>query len=83
MAIKYGRPIGFVPVEAERRRLAQRIDRKHLAFVPGARMRHHLGGREIARRCLEGLLLLAEGEVHLEPVGWATSASPTPAQNDS
>src|SRR5262249_3753252 len=58
--------------EAERRGLAQRLDRKDRLLVPLARMGHHLGARELARRRLEGLLLLAEGEVH----GWSHPTAP-------
>ena len=50
--------------EAERRRLAQRLDRKGLVLVPVARMRHHLVAGELPRGRLEGALFFGEGEVH-------------------
>ena len=50
--------------EAERRRLAQRLDRENLTFVPVARMRHHLLARELPRGRLEGALFFGEGEIH-------------------
>ncbi len=54
--------------EAERGRLAQRLDREHFALVPVARVRHHLVARERARGGLEGALLFGEGKVHPQRV---------------
>ena len=36
--------------EAERRRLAQRLDREHLVLVPVARLRHHFIAGKVAAR---------------------------------
>ena len=53
--------------EAERRRLAQRLDREGLVLVPVARMRHHFVARELPRGRLEGALFFGEGKVHGAP----------------
>src|SRR5262249_10751489 len=50
--------------EAEGRRLAQRFDGEHLAFVPFARERHHFLSREGARDRGACALLLGKLEVH-------------------
>ena len=50
--------------KAERRGLAQLVDREHLVLVPVARMRHHLVAREMPRGGLEGALVLGEFEIH-------------------
>ena len=50
--------------EAERRRLAQRLDREDLVLVPVARMRHHLVAGELPRGGLEGALFFGEVEIH-------------------
>ena len=50
--------------EAERGRLAQRLDRKRLVLVPVARMRHHLVAGELPRGGLKGALVLGELEIH-------------------
>jgi hypothetical protein len=50
--------------EAERRRLAQCLDREHFALVPVARMRHHFVTRELPRGGLKGVLLFGEVEIH-------------------
>ena len=51
--------------EAERRRLAQRLDREDLALVPVARMRHHLVARELPRGGLKRPLFFGEVEIHV------------------
>ena len=50
--------------EAERRRLAQRLDREDFVLVPFARLRHHLVAGELPRGGLEGALVLGELEIH-------------------
>ncbi len=51
--------------EAERRRLAQRLDRKGFVLVPVARMRHQRVAGELPSGRLEGVLLLGEVEIHI------------------
>ena len=50
--------------EAERGRLAQRLDREGLGLVPIPRERHHLVAGKLPRGGLEGALLFAEFEIH-------------------
>ena len=50
--------------EAERRRLAQRLDREGRVLVPVARIRHHLVAGELPRGGLEGALVFGEFEIH-------------------
>ena len=50
--------------EAERRGLAQRLDREGLVLVPVARMRHHLVAGELPRGGLEGALVFGQLEIH-------------------
>ena len=50
--------------EAERGRLAQRLDRKGGILVPVARMRHHFGARKVPRGLLNCALFFGEFKVH-------------------
>ena len=50
--------------KAERRRLAQSLDRKFLPCVPARRVWQPFVDRELARGFLEGALLVGKGEVH-------------------
>src|SRR6266446_2520732 len=59
--------------EAQRRRLTQGIDGKDAFLVPARRLRPELALREVARRLLDGPLLLSELEIH------ACSAADAPA----
>src|SRR5262249_7786699 len=54
--------------EAERGGLAQRLLRKGRILIPLARIRHHLGARELPRRILNRALLFGEFEVHIERI---------------
>jgi len=60
--------------EAERRRLAQCVDRKDFAFVPFARERHHLLAREGAGDGGKRALLLGKIEVHPALTPWFSPA---------
>ena len=64
--------------EAERRRLAQRLDRKGRVLVPVLRVRHHLGARELPRRVLDRALLFGEVEVHAASVSRSGVNAPRP-----
>ena len=60
--------------EAEGCRLAQRLDRKNLVFIPVARMRHHFVARKLPRGRLKSALFFGEVEVHDLTDKWGPNA---------
>jgi hypothetical protein len=55
--------------KSELRRLPQRVDRKDLALIPRACVRHHFGAGKIPRGLLKSLLFFAERKIHGHPTG--------------